>query len=95
MDYVVERLTGYSCMQVLVFFRNYHVFYYLLEGASDEERKKYFLLKPQDYHYLNQVNTQNTPTEPSQNARIISCSTSSSLPKASTKNMSSTGCDER
>ncbi|KHJ95256.1 myosin head [Oesophagostomum dentatum] len=34
--------------------RNYHVFYYLLEGASDEERQKYFLLKPQDYHYLNQ-----------------------------------------
>ncbi|EPB69213.1 myosin head [Ancylostoma ceylanicum] len=35
--------------------RNYHVFYYLLEGASEAERAKYFLLKPQDYHYLNQV----------------------------------------
>ncbi|KAK6730480.1 hypothetical protein RB195_007130 [Necator americanus] len=34
--------------------RNYHVFYYLLEGANEEERKKYFLLKPQDYRYLNQ-----------------------------------------
>uniref|UniRef100_A0A158QZM2 Unconventional myosin-IXb (inferred by orthology to a human protein) n=1 Tax=Nippostrongylus brasiliensis TaxID=27835 RepID=A0A158QZM2_NIPBR len=34
--------------------RNYHVFYYLLEGASDQERSDYFLLKPQDYHYLNQ-----------------------------------------
>lgn len=34
--------------------RNYHVFYYLLEGASEEERTDYFLLKPQDYHYLNQ-----------------------------------------
>ncbi|KAJ1362933.1 hypothetical protein KIN20_022660 [Parelaphostrongylus tenuis] len=33
--------------------RNYHVFYYLLEGASEEDRSKYFLLKPQDYHYLN------------------------------------------
>ncbi|CAI2315989.1 unnamed protein product [Caenorhabditis sp. 36 PRJEB53466] len=34
--------------------RNYHVFYYLLEGADEEERKKYFLLKPNDYKYLNQ-----------------------------------------
>ncbi|KIH64250.1 myosin head [Ancylostoma duodenale] len=34
--------------------RNYHVFYYLLEGANEAERAKYFLLKPQDYHYLNQ-----------------------------------------
>ncbi|CCD71914.1 Unconventional myosin-IXa-like [Caenorhabditis elegans] len=34
--------------------RNYHVFYYLLEGADEEERKKYFLLKPHDYKYLNQ-----------------------------------------
>ncbi|PIO61087.1 myosin head, partial [Teladorsagia circumcincta] len=33
---------------------NYHVFYYLLEGASEADRAKYFLLKPQDYHYLNQ-----------------------------------------
>lgn len=36
-------------------FRNYHVFYYLLEGATDEERKKHFLLQPKDYYYLNQV----------------------------------------
>ncbi|KAF1769018.1 hypothetical protein GCK72_000831 [Caenorhabditis remanei] len=35
--------------------RNYHVFYYLLEGADEEERKKYFLLKPHDYKYLNQA----------------------------------------
>lgn len=35
-------------------FRNYHVFYYLLEGATEVDRAKYFLLKPQDYHYLNQ-----------------------------------------
>uniref|UniRef100_A0A914PHG0 Myosin motor domain-containing protein n=1 Tax=Panagrolaimus davidi TaxID=227884 RepID=A0A914PHG0_9BILA len=36
--------------------RNYHVFYYLLEGATDEDRKKHFLLQPNDYHYLNQNN---------------------------------------
>ena len=35
--------------------RNYHVFYYLLEGCTDEEKKKYYLMKPKDYHYLNQV----------------------------------------
>ncbi|CAB3408102.1 unnamed protein product [Caenorhabditis bovis] len=34
--------------------RNYHVFYYLLEGADTEEKQKLFLLKPQDYKYLNQ-----------------------------------------
>lgn len=36
-------------------FRNYHVFYYLLAGASEEERKSFHLLKPEEYHYLNQV----------------------------------------
>lgn len=40
---------------LLLFARNYHVFYYLLVGASDEERKRHFLLEPKDYHYLNQV----------------------------------------
>ncbi|XP_056595121.1 unconventional myosin-IXAb isoform X3 [Triplophysa dalaica] len=35
--------------------RNYHVFYYLLAGASEEERKSFHLLKPEEYHYLNQV----------------------------------------
>uniref|UniRef100_A0A671MWP1 Unconventional myosin-IXa-like n=1 Tax=Sinocyclocheilus anshuiensis TaxID=1608454 RepID=A0A671MWP1_9TELE len=35
--------------------RNYHVFYYLLAGASEEERKAFHLLKPEEYHYLNQV----------------------------------------
>ncbi|XP_026774403.3 unconventional myosin-IXAb isoform X2 [Pangasianodon hypophthalmus] len=35
--------------------RNYHVFYYLLAGASDEERKAFHLLKPDEYHYLNQM----------------------------------------
>uniref|UniRef100_A0AAX7U5T2 Unconventional myosin-IXa-like n=1 Tax=Astatotilapia calliptera TaxID=8154 RepID=A0AAX7U5T2_ASTCA len=38
--------------------RNYHVFYYLLAGASEEERKAFHLLKPEEYHYLNQVRTQ-------------------------------------
>ncbi|XP_056148607.1 unconventional myosin-IXb isoform X2 [Lampris incognitus] len=34
--------------------RNYHVFYYLLMGASKEERKEFKLLQPQDYFYLKQ-----------------------------------------
>lgn len=36
--------------------RNYHVFYYLLNGASEEERAKHFLLRPADYNYLNKNN---------------------------------------
>ncbi|XP_073784076.1 unconventional myosin-IXb isoform X4 [Danio rerio] len=32
--------------------RNYHVFYYLLIGASEEERDEFKLLQPNDYHYL-------------------------------------------
>ncbi|XP_069078387.1 unconventional myosin-IXa isoform X3 [Pleurodeles waltl] len=35
--------------------RNYHVFYYLLAGASDEERLAFHLKKPEEYHYLNQM----------------------------------------
>uniref|UniRef100_A0AAY4CPA9 Unconventional myosin-IXa n=1 Tax=Denticeps clupeoides TaxID=299321 RepID=A0AAY4CPA9_9TELE len=35
--------------------RNYHVFYYLLAGAREEERKEFHLIKPEEYHYLNQV----------------------------------------
>ncbi|XP_033097030.1 unconventional myosin-IXa-like [Anneissia japonica] len=34
--------------------RNYHVFYYLLNGATDQEREAFWLQKPQDYNYLNQ-----------------------------------------
>uniref|UniRef100_A0A3B3TDD5 Myosin IXA n=1 Tax=Paramormyrops kingsleyae TaxID=1676925 RepID=A0A3B3TDD5_9TELE len=38
--------------------RNYHVFYYLLAGASEEERAMFHLQKPEEYHYLNQVGAQ-------------------------------------
>ncbi|KAJ3289906.1 cytochrome c oxidase subunit 1, partial [Borealophlyctis nickersoniae] len=34
--------------------RNYHVFYELVQGASDDERAKYHLLAPEEYNYLNQ-----------------------------------------
>ncbi|XP_016056791.1 PREDICTED: unconventional myosin-IXa isoform X3 [Miniopterus natalensis] len=34
--------------------RNYHVFYYLLAGASEEERLAFHLKQPDEYHYLNQ-----------------------------------------
>ncbi|XP_054900866.1 unconventional myosin-IXAa isoform X5 [Poeciliopsis prolifica] len=34
--------------------RNYHVFYYLLAGSSEEERKAFHLKKPEEYHYLSQ-----------------------------------------
>ncbi|MBN3282622.1 MYO9A protein, partial [Polyodon spathula] len=34
--------------------RNYHVFYYLLAGASEEERTVFHLKQPDEYHYLNQ-----------------------------------------
>ncbi|XP_015282170.1 PREDICTED: unconventional myosin-IXb [Gekko japonicus] len=36
--------------------RNYHVFYYLLLGASEEERTEFHLKQPEDYFYLNQHN---------------------------------------
>ena len=35
--------------------RNYHVFYYLLAGASESEKNSLALLPPHKYHYLNQV----------------------------------------
>ncbi|XP_055740157.1 unconventional myosin-IXb-like [Salvelinus fontinalis] len=34
--------------------RNYHVFYYLLVGASTEEQREFSLLQPEDYTYLQQ-----------------------------------------
>nr|XP_020636705.1 LOW QUALITY PROTEIN: unconventional myosin-IXb [Pogona vitticeps] len=36
--------------------RNYHVFYYLLLGVSEEERDEFHLRQPEDYFYLNQHN---------------------------------------
>ncbi|NXK09086.1 MYO9B protein, partial [Herpetotheres cachinnans] len=36
--------------------RNYHVFYYLLLGVNEEERKEFHLKQPEDYLYLNQHN---------------------------------------
>lgn len=39
--------------------RNYHVFYYLLLGVSEEERQEFQLKQPGDYFYLNQVTTPN------------------------------------
>ncbi|CAN9503460.1 unnamed protein product [Ophioblennius macclurei] len=36
--------------------RNFHVFYYLLMGASRDEQEEFHLLKPQDYLYLKQDN---------------------------------------
>ncbi|KAF7661877.1 hypothetical protein LDENG_00252380 [Lucifuga dentata] len=38
--------------------RNYHVFYYLLMGASRNEQQEFQLLQPQDYHYLRQEDFQ-------------------------------------
>ncbi|CAH2273279.1 unconventional myosin-IXa isoform X1 [Pelobates cultripes] len=34
--------------------RNYHVFYYLLAGASEEEKTEFHLQRPENYHYLGQ-----------------------------------------
>ncbi|XP_047230270.1 unconventional myosin-IXb isoform X4 [Girardinichthys multiradiatus] len=36
--------------------RNYHVFYYVLLGASEEERTEFKLLPPEEYSYLKQEN---------------------------------------
>ena len=35
--------------------RNFHIFYFLLKGATDEERKMYHLMEPEKYRYLNNV----------------------------------------
>ncbi|XP_061451922.1 unconventional myosin-IXa isoform X2 [Rhineura floridana] len=42
--------------------RNYHVFYYLLAGASEEEKTAFHLKQPAEYHYLNQM-TKKTPKQ--------------------------------
>ena len=39
--------------------RNYHVFYEMLAGMSEERKKKYGLQVAQKYFYLNQVRTDN------------------------------------
>lgn len=33
--------------------RNYHVFYYLLEGANEQEKQQLHLMTPDKYYYLN------------------------------------------
>ncbi|XP_051791055.1 unconventional myosin-IXb isoform X2 [Erpetoichthys calabaricus] len=38
--------------------RNYHAFYYLLLGSSEEEHMEFKLLRPEDYFYLRQENFQ-------------------------------------
>ncbi|KAJ8011507.1 hypothetical protein DPEC_G00058940 [Dallia pectoralis] len=43
--------------------RNYHVFYYLLAGASQEEQVEYRLLQPEEYAYLQQENLHLEDTE--------------------------------
>ncbi|XP_074089162.1 unconventional myosin-IXa isoform X2 [Macrotis lagotis] len=35
--------------------RNYHVFYYMLAGANEEERAAFHLKQPEEYRYLNQM----------------------------------------
>ncbi|KAL7980033.1 hypothetical protein Chor_001301 [Crotalus horridus] len=42
--------------------RNYHVFYYLLAGASEEEKSAFHLKQPDEYHYLNQM-TKRSPKQ--------------------------------
>ncbi|XP_063074529.1 unconventional myosin-IXb isoform X2 [Engraulis encrasicolus] len=43
--------------------RNYHVFYYLLLGASEQEHREFKLLQPEDYLYLKQENFQSEDRE--------------------------------
>lgn len=50
----VSSSTGFK-NDMFCFYRNYHVFYYLLLGASEEERKEFKLLPPEKYSYLKQV----------------------------------------
>lgn len=42
---------------LILTYRNYHVFYYLLLGVNEEERQEFQLKQPEDYFYLNQVNS--------------------------------------
>ncbi|RXM96956.1 Unconventional myosin-IXb [Acipenser ruthenus] len=52
--------------------RNYHVFYYLLLGASEEERKEFKLLQPDDYIYLKQQAMEMVGFLPSTKKQIFS-----------------------
>uniref|UniRef100_A0A8C3S0M0 Myosin IXB n=1 Tax=Chelydra serpentina TaxID=8475 RepID=A0A8C3S0M0_CHESE len=51
-----EFLSGDKLYKCVSLYRNYHVFYYLLLGVSEEERKEFHLMQPEDYFYLNQHN---------------------------------------
>ncbi|KAM9831513.1 LOW QUALITY PROTEIN: unconventional myosin-IXb [Neosynchiropus ocellatus] len=55
--------------------RNYHVFYYLLLGASVEERKEFKLLSPEDYFYLKQVLRFNTHNHRFSDEALLFCVT--------------------
>lgn len=41
--------------------RNYHIFYQLCAGASDDIRSKYKIHKPQDFHFLNRTQCYDIP----------------------------------
>lgn len=38
--------------------RNFHIFYFLLAGATPEETDQLYLVPPENFHYLNQVKIQ-------------------------------------
>ena len=41
--------------------RNYHIFYQLLEGASQAERQQFCLEQSEHFQYLNSVQVASTP----------------------------------
>ena len=45
----------FKVIYLVISCRNYHVFYYLLAGASPEVKEELHLTKPEEYCYLNQV----------------------------------------
>lgn len=42
--------------------RNYHIFYQIIRGLSDEEKERLMLSEPESFHYLNQSNCTGDPT---------------------------------
>jgi len=42
--------------------RNYHIFYQIIRGLSEEEKEKFKLTEPENFHYLNQSNCTSDPT---------------------------------